>query len=341
MLKTSTVSAATRGGSSNTAPPLISLVVVTYRSAALLPDFFGSLPDALIGSPAHELVVVDNASGDETIETVSRLAPEALRVVRDSNGGYAAGVNAGLAVARGTRAVMILNPDVRMKTGSIAALLQGLDEPKVGICVPRLVGEDGKLQHSLRRAPTALRAWGDALLGGTLAGRLPPLGETVINHSAYFERTRADWASGAAMLVSRECLRTVGLWNESFFLYSEETEYCLRVREAGFFVELIPEAEAVHIGGEMSESPRLWAMQVWNRIRLHRARNGTLPSCAFHAGVILNEALRVACGRKIHRAGLAAALFASARPPEVAHALARAATTPPTSDAGDPVRANN
>jgi GT2 family glycosyltransferase/glycosyltransferase involved in cell wall biosynthesis len=287
----------------------------------LLHDFFLALPAALAGIPHHEIIVVDNASSDDTLSTVHRLAPNVTVVERATNEGYAAGVNAGIAVARPSDAVLILNPDVRLRPGSVAALMEILDQPGVGIAVPRILGEDGSIQHSLYRAPSIMRAWGAALLGGRRAGRTSLLGETIVDDDAYSSLTNASWASGAAMAISKQCLQAVGPWNESFFLYSEETEFCLRAGDAGFATRLQPRAEAVHIGGEMTSSPRLWAMQAWNRVRLYRARHGRLASSVFRAGVVVNEALRAVRGSAVHRAGLASVLFASARPPEVAGAL--------------------
>lgn len=298
-------------------PPSVSLVIVTYNSGRLLPELFQSVPAALAGTRGHEIVVVDNASGDETLETVRTLCPSAKVVARDTNGGYAAGVNAGIKACTASNAVLVLNPDIRLRPGCVTALLASLRQPGVGIAVPRILGEDGRTQHSLHRSPSVLRAWGEALLGGNLAGRLPMLGETIVNDAAYSLPSSAAWASGAAMMISTQCLRAVGEWNEPFFLYSEETEYCLRAGDAGFKVQLEPRAEAIHIGGEMTSSPRLWAMQAWNRVRLFRSRHGAAASAVFQAGVIVNEALRAARGSKTHRAGLASVVSASARPPEV------------------------
>lgn len=298
-------------------PPSISVVIVTYRSARWLGDLFESLLDALSGSPDHEIVVVDNASDDATLATVQRLSPTARLIALNSNGGYATGVNAGIRASQATDAVLVLNPDVRLRPGCVAALLERLRQPGNGIAVPSILSADGLIQHSLHRSPSILRAWGEAVLGGKLAGRLNILGESIIEDSAYTQPTYAAWASGAAMMISTECIRTVGEWNESFFLYSEETDYCLRAGDAGFMLQLEPQAWALHIGGEMSSSPRLWAMQAWNRVRLYRSRHGRVASAAFRAGVIVNEALRAAGGSKIHRAGLSSVLSASARPKEV------------------------
>lgn len=312
--------------------PSVALVIVTFQSARLLPELFRSLPAAMAGIADYEVLIVDNASKDETLAVARELAPGARIIALDTNQGYAAGVNAGIGAASARDAVLVLNPDIRLRPGSGVALLQALHQPGVGIAVPRIVGEDGKLQHSLHRPPSILRAWAEALLGGKLAGRFALLGETIVDDASYLRRTQAAWASGAAMMVSAACSRAVGAWNEAFFLYSEETDFCLRAGDAGFRTQLEPGAEVVHIGGEMASSPRLWAMQAWNRVRLYRSRHGGLASAAFRAGVIVNEALRAARGRRIHRAGLASVLLAGARPPEVRGELPAMPLSAPPAD---------
>jgi GT2 family glycosyltransferase len=309
------------------APPAVTLVIVTYHSERLLPDLFRSLPAAMAGVPDYRVVIVDNASRDDTLTVARQLAPDATVVALKANQGYAAGINAGMQAVGARDATLILNPDIRLAPGCGAALLRALQQPGVGIAVPRILGTDGKLQHSLRRSPSILRAWGQALLGGTLAQRFPLLCETVIGTASYSRPTRTDWASGAAMMVSAACSRTVGEWNEAFFLYSEETDFCLRAKDAGFATLLEPAAEVVHVGGEMESSPRLWAMEAWNRVRLYRSRHGALATATFRAGVVVNEALRAAVGSRIHRAGLRSVLSARGRPPEVRGEFAHA--TPP------------
>lgn len=312
--------------------PSVAVVVVTFRSAPLLPDLFRSLPAAMAGIPDYEVVIVDNASGDDTLAVARECAPGARVVALDANRGYAAGVNAGIKAAGAHDAVLILNPDIRLHPGSGPALLRTLQQPAVGIAVPRIVGEDNQLQHSLHRRPSVLRAWAEALIGGKLAGRIPLLGETIVDSASYQRPTRAAWASGAAMMVSTVCSRAVGDWNEAYFLYSEETDFCLRAGDAGFRTQLAPAAEVVHIGGEMSSSPRLWAMQAWNRVRLYRSRHGAMATAAFRAGVVANEALRAVLGRRIHRAGLASVLSPGARPPEVRGELPVTPTAHPAAD---------
>ena len=121
-------------------------------------------------------------------------------------------------------------------------------------------GYGWSLLRSLRRRPTVLRAWGESLLGGERAGRFSPLGELVLDDDSYERAGPADWATGAAMLVSAECLRDVGAWDESYFLYSEETDFALRAWDAGYRLVYVPAAHAVHLEGESHTSPALYAL---------------------------------------------------------------------------------
>ncbi|NUR89345.1 MAG: glycosyltransferase, partial [Nonomuraea sp.] len=214
---------------------------------------------------------------------------------------------AGIAAAAGCD-VLVLNPDTRLEPGAVQALLGAVREAGVGIAVPRLTGEDGEPHASLRRRPTVLRALGEALLGGYRAGRVPALGELVVGERHYERPVNADWATGAAWLVSRRCLDAIGVLDERYFLYSEETEFMLRAGEAGFAVRYVPEARAVHLGGEQAVSSRLWALSAANRVRLHRQRYGRPRAFLMRLAVTLNESLRALSrgrqGGARHRAAL-------------------------------------
>jgi GT2 family glycosyltransferase len=138
---------------------------------------------------------------------------------------------------------------------------------------------------------------GEAVLGNRRAGRFRRWGEMITDPGAYTRPTRADWAGGALMVLSRNCLDACGPWDESFFLYSEETEYCLRARDLGYATCLAPEASAVHLGGDSRVSPKLWTLLTLNRVRLYRLRHGAAATAAFRAAVLLREASRAALGR--------------------------------------------
>ena len=114
----------------------MTVVVVTFNSAHLLADLFDSLPAGL-GDLPWRLVVADNASGDDSVAVVRRLAPTATVVPMGRNAGYAAGINAAVAAVGPGRATLVLNPDVRLAPGCVPELLRALDEDGVGIAVPR------------------------------------------------------------------------------------------------------------------------------------------------------------------------------------------------------------
>ncbi|MFF4434302.1 glycosyltransferase [Streptomyces sp. NPDC001513] len=301
------------GSGSDTGSGPVAVVVVTWNSAAVLPEFLASLPEGMAGLD-WRLVVADNDSADDTVDLIGSLLPEATVVQTGRNAGYAAGVNAALGAAAawegGFRAALVCNPDVRMRRGCAALLLDALGAPahgggRVGISVPLLYEEDGRtLLHSLRRESRVTRALGEAVMGNRRAGRFPRWSELVTDPAAYERATVADWATGALMALSRECLDACGAWDESFFLYSEETEYCLRARDRGYVTRLEPAASATHLGGDSQVSPRLWTLLTLNRVRLYGRRHGAAATAAFRAAVLLRESSRAVLGRP---ASLAAA----------------------------------
>ncbi|MBT2409888.1 glycosyltransferase family 2 protein [Streptomyces sp. ISL-12] len=285
----------------------VAVIVVTWNSAPVLPGFLAALEDGMAGLD-WRLVVADNDSADDTVEVLRTLAPAATVVRTGRNAGYAAGINAAVAAAGDFGTALVCNPDVRMRQGCAKRLVDRLGDG-TGIAVP-LLYEEGRdtPHHSLRRESSVTRALGEALIGNRRAGRFPGLSEIVTDPAAYRRPTRADWATGALMAVSADCRAACGAWDESFFLYSEETEYCLRARDLGYATRLEPTAEAVHLGGDSRVSPRLWTLLTLNRVRLYGRRNGPLATACFRAAVFLREASRAALGREASRAAAAALL---------------------------------
>ncbi|MET7572390.1 glycosyltransferase family 2 protein [Streptomyces sp. NPDC005492] len=285
----------------------VAVIAVTWNSASVLPGFLAALPDGMAGLD-WRLVVADNESADDTVEVLRALAPDATVVRTGRNAGYAAGVNAALTAVDPHDTVLICNPDIRMRQGCAKRLVDRLGED-VGIAVPLLYDEGRNVPHfSLRRESTVLRALGEATIGNRRAGRFPRLSELVTDPAAYERPTRADWATGALMAISANCRAATGPWDESFFLYSEETEYCLRARDLGYATQLEPSAEAVHLGGDSQMSPHLWTLLTLNRVRLYGRRHGRVATLCFRGAVFLREASRAALGRKVSRAAATALL---------------------------------
>ncbi|MFC5187693.1 glycosyltransferase family 2 protein [Actinomadura harenae] len=296
-------------------PPRVAVVVVTYNSANVLRGCLDSILPGADGAALRAVVVADNASRDESVGIAKDAAATLpLQVIETGrNGGYSAAINAGTAVLDldDLDAVFIMNPDCRFLPGALATLAGALaeDPDRRGIAVPRLSQPDGTLQGSLFRQPSVARVWMDALVGG----RRSRWGEKVIDPDAYTRAHEVSWATGAAQMHSVETIRRVGPWDESFLLYSEETEYALRAADHGLCTWYEPAAGVVHLGGESDSSPMLYSLLTVNRVRLFRRRQGTLAAVPFFVGIALGELLRALAGRRTSRAALAALLLPSHR----------------------------
>ena len=286
----------------------LTVVIVTYNSAPVIGDLLDSLPAALGGLPA-EVVVVDNGSADGTADLVA--ARGDCRVIRSANVGYAAGINRGVREASRADAILVLNPDVRLSPGSVLPLAGALEQPRTGIVVPQLRSADGTLEPSLRRDPTLLRALGLEKTG------VATLSERIGNATEYDYPHLVDWAQGAVVLMSRECFDALGGWDESFFLYSEETDLSLRARDLGLLTRYEPQSVAVHIGGASGRNNKTHAMQIVNRVRLYRRRNGVLASWCYFWLAIASELTWVARGHPQSWFAIRALLKPSLRPAEL------------------------
>ncbi len=289
---------------------ILTVVVVTHDSRAHLPRLAGSLAGGLAGVAQWRVHVVDNESRDGTPELAQRLLPDARVTRAGANLGYAAAINLAAADA-GDDDLLVLNPDVRLHDGCVARLLGALATPGVGIAVPRHLDDDGHLAPSLRREPTVVSAWAEAVIGGRRAARLG-LSETITDAGRYAEPGDVDWATGAVLAISASCRRAVGAWDESFFLYSEEVDYCRRARRAGFSVRYEPSAVASHTSGAYGTDAALWSRLVHNRVLDHSRHHGRVRSALFRGGVVTGEVLR--SRSPAHRAGLRTALGAAPGP---------------------------
>jgi GT2 family glycosyltransferase len=301
----------------------VAVVIVTYNSGDVLPGCLRSLHSQ--GVRLAGVVVADNASRDDSVKIAEEYRSLPVRTVQlGRNAGYAAAVNAGIAALNTTdlEAVLVLNPDCRLRPNALATLAQALRHPGRGITVPRLLNTDGSLQPSLRREATVWRAIAEVLIGGRLAGRIGTLGELVTDPAEYERPRAAAWATGAAMLVSVEAMREIGPWDESFFLYSEETEFALRAADRGWTLWYEPKAEVEHIGGDMNTNLVLASLVIVNKVRLFRMRHHALTSAAYFLVMLLGRSLRALMGQRTSRAA-AAALIRPSRLRQTVSALMR------------------
>jgi N-acetylglucosaminyl-diphospho-decaprenol L-rhamnosyltransferase len=252
--------------------PDVTIVIVTYNSRALIGGLLDSIPGALAGATA-EIVVVDNDSRDGTAAYVAER--DDCTLIRSSNVGYAAGINRGVMESQRAGAILALNPDIILRPGSIPPMLRALRREGTGIVAPQVRNGEGDLSLSLRREPSLLRSL------GLTATRFGAFSEHINKRSLYAAPCIVDWALGAAILMSRECYTQLGGWDETYFLYSEETDLCLRARDKGFLTAYEPSSVVVHIGGQSGQDRRTHSMRCINRVRLYRRRHGIAAAWCF------------------------------------------------------------
>jgi GT2 family glycosyltransferase len=300
--------------SSTSRAPDVGVVVVTYNSADHIEQLAASLRRAVAELPCR-IVVVDNASTDDTVARAGNAGIEVIEMGR--NAGYSAGINAGLHRLQDARAVLVLNPDVVIDCDAVTGMLAALDDPSVGVVVPQTRVFSGALAYNQRRDPSLLRALASSLLGANRASRWPRLSEIVADARDYMEVVDIDWGVGAVMLISRACLDAVGPWDETFFLYSEEIDYCQRARRHGYRVRYVPSAVVFHEGGGGVHDPRLRTMMTVNKVRLYARHHRRAAAWGFFAATVLYEGSRGLAGSVPARAAAVALIRPSRRPPEI------------------------
>lgn len=248
-------------------------VIVNYRSPEMTGEALAALLRELEGVPDARVEVVDNDSGDGSYETLREaidklgLGPRVRLTRTTHNGGFGYGNNfairPALEAADTPEYVYLLNSDAFPDPGSIRGLLAFADaHPEVGIVGSYIHGPDGEPHETAFRFPSvASELESGARLG--ILSRL--LARHVVALEIPTRPTQVDWLAGASMLIRSSVLRRVGLFDETFFLYFEETDLCRRVQSAGWTTWYVPESKVTHIGSASTGMkiknrpvPRFW-----------------------------------------------------------------------------------
>jgi N-acetylglucosaminyl-diphospho-decaprenol L-rhamnosyltransferase len=246
---------------------------------------------AHLGDIRADVVVVDNDSHDGTADLVAAEFP-AARVVRSRNHGFCHANNRAIMTVD-ARYVLLLNPDTEIAGGTFAELLALLDaRPAVGLAGVRQVTGEGELVQTIRLFPSALSALGDALSAERLARRPRWLGERVMDRAAYERESPCDWTTGAFMLVRREAIESAGLLDERFFMYSDEADFCRRIKTAGWDVRHLPQMTIVHHAFKDGVKPSVEILSAHSRMKYARKHFSPVHRAAFQGAVVLRHALR-------------------------------------------------
>jgi len=219
----------------------VTAIVVTY-------DGMPWIERCLESISSYQPIVVDHGSTDGTLELVRQQFPHA-RLIQQDNVGFGAGYNRGMRAADG-RYHLLINSDAWVVGEGVERLAAFADEhPRAAIVGPRLLNLDGSLQRSVRGFPTKWRLATEYLFLRKLAPRSTALNAFYAGGFEHDEVREADFVMAACVLVRREAADEVGLFDESFFMFSEETDWCYRFHQAGWKVLFYPGTEVVHVGG--------------------------------------------------------------------------------------------
>lgn len=246
---------------------ILSIIIVNWNTRNILRDCLESVYSGT-KKVQFEIIVIDNASTDDSVAMVKSNFPQVVLIENSENRGFAAANNQGMAIAKG-RYVLLLNNDTIILDKAVdvvVAFAQG--HPKAGVVGCRVLNEDKTLQSSCFMFPSILNMF---LWIAGLSKLFP--------RSRFFGRERMTWwdrddvrevdvLTGCFMLVRREAIEQIGLMDEQFFMYFEETDWCYRFKQAVWKVMFTPCGEIIHLGGASSKQVRMPMVNQWRKSML-------------------------------------------------------------------------
>jgi N-acetylglucosaminyl-diphospho-decaprenol L-rhamnosyltransferase len=266
-------------------PPDITSILVSYNTSPLLGRLFAAL-DAARGMLRLQIIIVDNASRDDSVAILRSHHPDVELIENQTNVGFGRANNQALPLVRG-RYVLLLNTDAFVSPDTLQKTVNFMDAtPRCGVVGVKLVGPDGSLQPSCRYFPTP---WNSFLVTSGLFrffSSVRLVDDLSWDHATIRE---CDWVPGCYYLIRREVIDQVGLFDPRYFMYFEEVDHCRAVRKAGWSVIYYPWTQVIHIGGEsaVSSAPlthagrQISALQIESELlyfRKHHGLSGVLTS---------------------------------------------------------------
>lgn len=270
---------------------LADVVVVSYNSREELRDCV----EPLAADGDIHVVVVDNASADDTLATVADLPIE--RVQLADNRGFAHGCNTGWRRSSAPF-VLFLNPDARITGEGVRRLAHVVEaDGRAGAAAPRIVHADGTLDYSQRRFPRLVSTYAQALFLHRLLPRASWVDEVIRDEGVYEQSGTPEWVSGACVLVRRTALERLGGLDDGFFMYCEDTDLCRRLRDLGLHVLFEPEAVVVHRGGASAPRPSLFPVLAASRVRYAQKHSTRSVALLARLGIALGALTHIAISR--------------------------------------------
>ena len=228
----------------------LSVIIATWNSERFIGDCLKSLGG--LRSTAADVLVVDNASADKTVEIVRERFPWVTLIENKTNLGFAKANNMGIQAASGEY-VCLINPDVVVLQGCIQEMLRFMEgNPSVALLGPQMIGTDGTVVRSCMKFPTLWNCLCDAIVLNRLFPKSSILGGQMMRDCSWDQVQEVDVLNGWFVLIRRSALDHVGLLDEGFFMYGEDVDWCSRFRQAHWRLVYYPPAKAIHYGGGSS-----------------------------------------------------------------------------------------
>lgn len=239
----------------------LSIIIVNWNTKDYLIQCLKSL-EQTVKHLKIEIIVVDNGSSDGSVEWIRQKFTKATLIMNSVNLGFARANNQAMALSKG-RYVLLLNPDVEAKEGAIENLVAFMEgHPEAGVAGAQLLYPDGSKQNSIANFPSlATELLNKSFLRWLFPTRYPG------KESTYTKPIEVDSVIGACMMVRREAIDQVGLLDEDYFLFLEETDWCYRMRQRGWKIYHVPQAEVIHFQGKSAEKDKKRAKVEYYRSR--------------------------------------------------------------------------
>jgi N-acetylglucosaminyl-diphospho-decaprenol L-rhamnosyltransferase len=260
----------------------ISVVLISYNTAELLSECLKRIEESTAGL-RREIIVVDNASRDRSVELVKARHPQCRLIANAANLGFARAVNQALQYATG-RYLLLVNPDALVGPDTIAKTVAYMDaHDNCGVLGVKNVSPSGQLHPSARYFPTPWNTFVQRAGLERFFSRLGTVDDMGWDHASV---RHCDWVPGCYFLVRRAVIDEVGLFDPRYFLYYEEVDHCLAAKKAGWDIVFYPDAQVIHIGGQSAKSegegilvrtgPELEALRVESELLYFRKNHGVL-----------------------------------------------------------------
>ncbi len=277
--------------------PDVSVIIVSWNAKEHLQNCLRSLNDPGCRYK-QEVIVVDNASTDGTVDLVEEQFPEVTLIKNSGNLGFARANNIGIRASSGGY-VCLINSDVILLDNCIGKLMRFMgSHPSAGLVGPKILNPDRTLQASCRHFPAIWNNVCQALGLNYLFRRSAFFSEPFMKYWAHDKVRKVDVITGCFWMVRRKAIDEVGLLDEDFFIYGEDIDWCRRFHDAGWDVMFYPETEAIHFGGaSSSNAPVKFYLEMQKAdIKYWRKHHGRTGEISYRAIILIRHVLRMIYG---------------------------------------------